>query len=82
VSSPMTSASSIRQHKMLRTPMSRPFRAVEPTLATGADANHPQTYLADVLVRIVSGKTRRHQLYKLLVWGCKAARERTARVAA
>jgi hypothetical protein len=41
-----------------------------------------QTYLADVLVRIVSGQTTSHQLHKLLAWGWKAARERTARVAA
>jgi hypothetical protein len=38
IRTPMTSAPSIRPHKMLRRPMSRPFRAVEPTLATGADA--------------------------------------------
>jgi hypothetical protein len=42
----------------------------------------PQVYLADVLERIVCGQTRSHQLHELLAWNWKAARERTARVAA
>jgi len=42
----------------------------------------PQTYLADVMERIISGRTKSHQLSGLLVWNWKAARERTARAAA
>src|SRR5260370_1212032 len=42
----------------------------------------PQAYLTDVLERIVSGRTKSHQLHELLAWNCKAARERTARTAA
>src|ERR1700726_3373986 len=42
----------------------------------------PQAYLADVLERIVSGRTKSHQLHELLAWNWKAAQERTARVAA
>jgi transposase len=42
----------------------------------------PQAYLADVLERIVSGQTKSHQLHELLAWNWKAARERTAKVAA
>jgi transposase len=42
----------------------------------------PQAYLADVLERIVSGRTKSHQLADLLAWNWKAARERTVRVAA
>lgn len=38
----------------------------------GAD---PQTYLTDILERIVSGQTKSHQLHELLVWNWKAARE-------
>jgi transposase len=37
----------------------------------------PQTYLADVLERIVSERTKHHQLSQLLVWNWKAARERS-----
>ena len=33
-----------------------------------------QAYLSDVLERIVSGRTKGHQLYELLVWNWKAAR--------
>src|SRR5712672_1017044 len=39
----------------------------------------PQAYLTDVLERIVSGRTKSHQLHELLAWNWKAARERTAR---
>jgi len=35
----------------------------------------PETYLADVLERMVSGATKNHQLHELLVWNWKAARE-------
>jgi hypothetical protein len=35
-----------------------------------------------VLERTVSGQTKSHQLHELLAWNWKAARERTARVAA
>jgi len=42
----------------------------------------PQTYLADVLERIVSGRTKSHQLAELLAWNWKAARERAERAAA
>jgi transposase len=42
----------------------------------------PQTYLADVLERIVSERTKHHQLSQLLVWNWKAARERSERAAA
>ena len=36
----------------------------------------PQAYLTDVLERIVSGRTKSHQLHELLAWNWKAARER------
>jgi transposase len=42
----------------------------------------PQAYLTDVLERIVSGRTKSHQLHELLAWNWKAARERTAQAAA
>jgi transposase len=42
----------------------------------------PQTYLADVLERIVSGRTRNNQLHELLAWNWKAAREVANRTAA
>lgn len=42
----------------------------------------PQAYLTDVLERIVSGRTRSHQLHELLAWNWKAARQRTAQAAA
>ncbi len=35
----------------------------------------PETYLADILERMVSGATKNHQLHELLVWNWKAARE-------
>jgi transposase len=34
----------------------------------------PQTWLTDVLERIVSGRTKNHQLHELLPWEWKAAR--------
>jgi len=34
----------------------------------------PQTYLADVLERIVSGQTKVNSLHELLPWAWKAAR--------
>lgn len=40
----------------------------------------PQAYLTDVLERIVSGRTKSHQLHDLLAWNWKAAR--AAQVAA
>ena len=54
------------------------------SLATTAKLNgvDPQTYLTDVLERIVSGRTKSHQLHELLAWNWKAARERTERAAA
>jgi hypothetical protein len=42
----------------------------------------PQAYLSDVLERIVSGRTKSHQLHELLVWNWKATRERTTQAAA
>lgn len=42
----------------------------------------PQAYLTDVLERIVSGRTKSHQLYELLAWNWKAARQRTAQAVA
>ncbi|HEY2538334.1 MAG TPA: IS66 family transposase [Stellaceae bacterium] len=42
----------------------------------------PQAYLADVLERIVSGRTKSNQLHELLAWNWKATRECTATVAA
>ncbi len=42
----------------------------------------PQAYLADVLERIVSGRTKNHQLHELLAWNWKAAHARTTQVAA
>ncbi|MGY3079393.1 hypothetical protein ACVWZZ_005801 [Bradyrhizobium sp. LM6.10] len=41
-----------------------------------------QAYLSDVLERIVSGRTKSHQLHELLAWNWKAARERIAQAAA
>jgi hypothetical protein len=38
----------------------------------------PETYLTDVLERIVSGRTKNNQLDELLVWEWKAARETEA----
>jgi transposase len=42
----------------------------------------PQTYLCDVLERIVSGRTKNHQLHQLLAWNWKADREAAGAVAA
>jgi transposase len=42
----------------------------------------PEAYLADVLERMVSGRTKHNQLHKLLVWNWKAAREAERRAAA
>src|SRR6202048_2182831 len=42
----------------------------------------PQTYLCDVLERIVSGRTKNHQLHELLAGNWKAAREAPNRAAA
>jgi IS66 C-terminal element len=42
----------------------------------------PQAYLADVLERIVSGRTKSHQLHELLAWNWKTAHARAAQVAA
>src|SRR4030095_16299885 len=42
----------------------------------------PQAYLTDVLERIVSGRTKSHQLHELLAWNWKTAHARTAQVAA
>ena len=38
----------------------------------------PQAYLTDVLERIVSGRTKSHQLHELLAWNWKAAQQRAA----
>ncbi|MBY6242642.1 transposase domain-containing protein [Methylosinus sp. Sm6] len=42
----------------------------------------PQTYLTDVLERLVSGRTKINRLSDLLVWNCKAARTAEAGAAA
>ncbi|MCP1758607.1 hypothetical protein ACVII1_000185 [Bradyrhizobium elkanii] len=42
----------------------------------------PQAYLTDVLERIVSGRTKSHQLQELLTWNWKAAHHRTTQAAA
>jgi len=57
--------------------------AILGSLVTTAKLNSldPQTYLTDVLERIVSGRTKSHQLHELLAWNWKAARERTERAA-
>jgi hypothetical protein len=41
-----------------------------------------QAYLADVLERIVSGRTKSHQLHELLAWNWKATQESIAQAAA
>jgi transposase len=58
--------------------------AILASLVTTAKLNDldPQTYLFDVLERIVSGRTNHHQLSELLAWNWKAARERSERAAA
>ena len=35
----------------------------------------PETYLADILERMVSGSTKNNRLHELLVWNWKGARE-------
>jgi hypothetical protein len=42
----------------------------------------PQAYLTDILERIVSGRTRSHQLHELLAWNWKVARVLPAPIAA
>ncbi|MFK4492369.1 transposase domain-containing protein [Bradyrhizobium sp. USDA 336] len=42
----------------------------------------PQAYLTDVLERIVSGRTKSHQLHERLAWNWKAARPHTPQAAA
>jgi transposase len=42
----------------------------------------PQTYLSDVLDRIVSARTKQNQLTELLAWNWKAARDRGKQAAA
>lgn len=42
----------------------------------------PLTWLTDVLERIVSGRTRSHQLHELLPWAWKAARAKESLKAA
>ena len=42
----------------------------------------PETYLADVLDRIVSGRTKANALHELLPWNWKAARVAQAAAAA
>ena len=42
----------------------------------------PLAYLTDVLERIVSGRTKSHQLHELLAWNWKVARQRIAQAAA
>jgi hypothetical protein len=42
----------------------------------------PETYLADVLERMVSGATKNNRLHELLAWNWKAAREARGRAAA
>ena len=41
----------------------------------------PEIWLTDVLERIVSGRTKSHQLHELLAWNWKAAREAEAKTA-
>lgn len=42
----------------------------------------PQTYLTDVLERIVSGRTKVNSLHELLPWAWKDARAQQVEVAA
>jgi transposase len=50
--------------------------AILVSLLTTAKLNgvDPLTWLTDVLERIVSGRTKNHQLHELLPWAWKAAR--------
>ena len=54
--------------------------AIIATLVQSAKLNgvEPLAWLTDVLERIVSGRTKRHELEKLLPWNWKAAREAEA----
>ena len=54
----------------------RPDWAILASLFTTARLNDvdPLTWLTDVLERIVSGRTKNHQLHELLPWEWKAAR--------
>ncbi|MDU0955864.1 MAG: transposase domain-containing protein, partial [Bradyrhizobium sp.] len=40
----------------------------------------PEAYLVDVLDRMVSGATKTDQLYELLAWNWKAAREAESQI--
>jgi hypothetical protein len=42
----------------------------------------PQAYLGDVLERIVSGRTKSHQLHELLAWNWKVAHQQAGQAAA
>jgi transposase len=55
--------------------------AILSTLLQTAKLNglDPETWLTDVLERIVSGRTKSHQLHELLAWNWKAAREAEAK---
>jgi transposase len=54
--------------------------AISATLVQSAKLNgvKPLAWLTDVLERIVSGRTKRHELETLLPWNWKAAREAEA----
>ena len=54
--------------------------AIIATLVQSAKLNgvEPLAWLTDVLERIVSGRTKRHELETLLPWNWKAAREAEA----
>jgi transposase len=58
--------------------------AILASLVNSAKLNDidPQVYMADVLERIVSGRTKNHQLHELLPWNWKAARQVPDQVAA
>ncbi|MGY3622370.1 hypothetical protein ACVJGD_008566 [Bradyrhizobium sp. USDA 10063] len=63
--------------------LSKPFGIVRRSALTAKlHELDPQAYLADVLERIVSGRTKSHQLHELLAWNWKVARQRTAQAAA
>jgi transposase len=54
--------------------------AILSTLINTAKVNglDPELWLTDVLERIVSGRTKSHQLHEVLAWNWKAAREAEA----
>jgi hypothetical protein len=58
--------------------------AILASLVNSAKLNEidPQVYMADVLERIVSGRTKNHQLHELLPWNWKAARQVSDQIAA